>query len=200
MARKSKTGVLKRLREVKKAEKAALKRDQKAERKELAGTFAGAVASKDDLEGYGFPSGALEPVDGVRVGDEARGDHLQSDPTLQGLIEGLVNDSHPTASNLPDHMEVRKPLSGLQRPAVGTFREGPRSARGRGGAGGRETVELSFQVGLLRQELPESLGVLGILLQKLLRRQSSSGEAPVHVLGDDVPEPRTLLCSFNRTP
>ena len=57
MARKSKTGVLKRLREVKKAEKAALKRDQKAERKELAGTFAGAVASKDDLEGYGFPSG-----------------------------------------------------------------------------------------------------------------------------------------------
>ncbi len=40
MARKSKTGVLKRLREVKKAEKAALKRDQKEQRKELAGTFA----------------------------------------------------------------------------------------------------------------------------------------------------------------
>ena len=57
MARKSKTGVLKRLREVKKAEKAALKRDQKEQRKEMAGTFAGHVANKDDLEGYGFPSG-----------------------------------------------------------------------------------------------------------------------------------------------
>ena len=34
MARKGKTGVLKRLREVKKAEKAALKRDQKSMRRE----------------------------------------------------------------------------------------------------------------------------------------------------------------------
>ena len=57
MARKSKTGVLKRLREVKKAEKAALKRDQKEQRKEMAGTFADHVANKDDLEGYGFPDG-----------------------------------------------------------------------------------------------------------------------------------------------
>ena len=56
MARKSKTGVLKRLREVKKAEKAALKRDQKEQRKEMAGTFADRVANKDELEGYGFPS------------------------------------------------------------------------------------------------------------------------------------------------
>jgi hypothetical protein len=55
MARKSKTGVLKRLREVKKAEKAALKRDQKEQRKELSGAFADHVANKDDLEGYGFP-------------------------------------------------------------------------------------------------------------------------------------------------
>jgi hypothetical protein len=54
MARKSKTGVLKRLREVKKAEKAALKRDQKEQRKELSGAFADHVANKDDLEGYGF--------------------------------------------------------------------------------------------------------------------------------------------------
>lgn len=55
MARKSKTGVLKRLREVKKAEKAALKRDQKEERRQATGQ-AERVATKDDLEGYGFPS------------------------------------------------------------------------------------------------------------------------------------------------
>ena len=63
MARKSKTGVLKRLREVKKAEKAALKRDQKEQRKEMAGAFADRVASKDDLEGYGFPSDEDDSVD-----------------------------------------------------------------------------------------------------------------------------------------
>ena len=63
MARKSKTGVLKRLREVKKAEKAALKRDQKEQRKEMAGTFADHVASKDDLEGYGFPDEEEEATD-----------------------------------------------------------------------------------------------------------------------------------------
>ena len=60
MARKSKTGVLKRLREVKKAEKAALKRDQKEQRKELAGTFAGHVANNAEVEGYGFPDGGGE--------------------------------------------------------------------------------------------------------------------------------------------
>ena len=54
MARKSRTAVLKGQRERKKAEKAALKRDQKEQRKELAGTFADHVANKDDLEGYGF--------------------------------------------------------------------------------------------------------------------------------------------------
>ena len=55
MARKSKTGVLKRLREVKKAEKAAPKRDQKEERRQ-ATSEATRVATKDDLEGYGFPT------------------------------------------------------------------------------------------------------------------------------------------------
>lgn len=60
MARKSKTGVLKRLREVKKAEKAALKRDQKEERRQNVGE-AERVATKDDLEGYGFtPDGDEE--------------------------------------------------------------------------------------------------------------------------------------------
>ncbi len=53
MGRKSKTGVLKRLREVKKAEKAALKRDQRDERRQ-ADAVAVRVATKDDLEGYGL--------------------------------------------------------------------------------------------------------------------------------------------------
>ena len=55
MARKGKTGVLKRLREVKKTEKAALKRDQRDQRRQDGGEST-RVATKDDLEGYGFPS------------------------------------------------------------------------------------------------------------------------------------------------
>lgn len=61
MARKGKTGVLKRLREVKKAEKAALKREQMAMRKETGsddeGDNGSRVATADDLAGYGFPVG-----------------------------------------------------------------------------------------------------------------------------------------------
>ncbi|MFT5442969.1 MAG: hypothetical protein ACI8W3_002013 [Myxococcota bacterium] len=64
MAKKSKTGVLKRLREVKKAEKAALKREELRIRKEMGpGPSVAAVdvkvepkvATADDLAGYGFP-------------------------------------------------------------------------------------------------------------------------------------------------
>ena len=56
MARKSKTAVLKRLREVKKAEKAAMKREQKEMRREASRTGEEPlVADKDDLAGYGFP-------------------------------------------------------------------------------------------------------------------------------------------------
>ena len=63
MAKKSKTGVLKRLREVKKAEKAALKREELRLRKEMGPGPASAVEEKtepqiataDDLAGYGFP-------------------------------------------------------------------------------------------------------------------------------------------------
>lgn len=63
MAKKSKTGVLKRLREVKKAEKAALKREELRLRKEMGPGPVAAVAEKsepkiataDDLAGYGFP-------------------------------------------------------------------------------------------------------------------------------------------------
>lgn len=60
MARKGKTGVLKRLREVKKAEKAALKRDQMKTRRETVAdeeeTDPNRVATVDDMAGYGFPS------------------------------------------------------------------------------------------------------------------------------------------------
>jgi hypothetical protein len=60
MARKGKTGVLKRLREVKKAEKAALKRDQMRTRKETPAEptepVGDRVATADDMAGYGFPA------------------------------------------------------------------------------------------------------------------------------------------------
>lgn len=66
MARKGKTGVLKRLREVKKAEKAALKREQMAMRKEMGsdeGENGSRVATADDLAGYGFPVGGEQDED-----------------------------------------------------------------------------------------------------------------------------------------
>ncbi|MFQ5513213.1 MAG: hypothetical protein ACE5FG_02155 [Myxococcota bacterium] len=57
MARRSKMAVLKRQRELKKAEKAALKREKREAR---AGTgpktLDDQVASKEDLADYGFPS------------------------------------------------------------------------------------------------------------------------------------------------
>ncbi len=63
MARKGKTGVLKRLREVKKAEKAALKREELRVRKEAGPGPSRVVeernepqiATVDDMAGYGFP-------------------------------------------------------------------------------------------------------------------------------------------------
>lgn len=59
MARKGKTGVLKRLREVKKAEKAALKRDQMKTRRETTPDESAdedRIATVDDMAGYGFPT------------------------------------------------------------------------------------------------------------------------------------------------
>ncbi len=58
MGKRSKTGVLKRLREVKKAEKAALKREELRTRKEdtPAKEPSDMVATADDMAGYGFPS------------------------------------------------------------------------------------------------------------------------------------------------
>lgn len=57
MGKRSKTGVLKRLREVKKAEKAALKREELRTRKEVepARSSGEMVATDDDMAGYGFP-------------------------------------------------------------------------------------------------------------------------------------------------
>jgi len=52
MARKSRTGVLKRQREMKKAEKAAQKREKRDTRSEQDGEGA-QVASADDLAAYG---------------------------------------------------------------------------------------------------------------------------------------------------
>jgi len=64
MARKGKTGVLKRLREVKKAEKAALKRDEMRMRKESPPAdvepVGDRIATEDDMAGYGFPVGEDE--------------------------------------------------------------------------------------------------------------------------------------------
>ena len=53
MARKSRTAVLKRQREVRKAEKAAAKREKRVERESVPDD-ANRVATADDLEGYGF--------------------------------------------------------------------------------------------------------------------------------------------------
>jgi hypothetical protein len=67
MARKGKTGVLKRLREVKKAEKAALKREQMAMRKEMGPEEedepSDRIATADDMAGYGFPVGDEDEED-----------------------------------------------------------------------------------------------------------------------------------------
>jgi len=53
MARKSRTGVLKRQREMKKAEKAAMKREKRDLRSEQESGGA-QVATAEDLAGYGF--------------------------------------------------------------------------------------------------------------------------------------------------
>ena len=66
MARKSRTGVLKRQREMKKAEKAALKREKRDLRAEQESVGA-QVATAEDLEGYGFvPAGDDERPAGPR--------------------------------------------------------------------------------------------------------------------------------------
>lgn len=53
MARKSKTAVLKRQRELRKAEKAAAKREKRATREGVPSDQS--VATSEDLAGYGFP-------------------------------------------------------------------------------------------------------------------------------------------------
>ncbi|MBW2267750.1 MAG: hypothetical protein JRH16_04165 [Deltaproteobacteria bacterium] len=66
MARKSRTAVLKRQREAKKAEKASMKREKREIRAE--DETGGQVATTDDLAGYGFAGdeddAVEEPSDG----------------------------------------------------------------------------------------------------------------------------------------
>ena len=66
MARKSRTAVLKRQREAKKAEKAQHKRDKRASR-EPGSAGEDQVASRDDLAGYGF---AVEDEDDEEESEE----------------------------------------------------------------------------------------------------------------------------------
>ena len=60
MARKSKMSVLKRQRELRKAQKAALKQQRRSQR-EPSGEQK--VASREDLEDYGFPGEELPPAE-----------------------------------------------------------------------------------------------------------------------------------------
>ncbi len=60
MARKSRTAVLKRQREAKKAEKAAMKRE-KREVRVAASSGEQKIATAEDLEGYGFANDEPEP-------------------------------------------------------------------------------------------------------------------------------------------
>ncbi|MDH3518846.1 MAG: hypothetical protein OEM49_00175 [Myxococcales bacterium] len=60
MARKSRTAVLKRQREARKAEKAAAKRE-KRELRESDASGETQVATEEDLAGYGFPIEEDEP-------------------------------------------------------------------------------------------------------------------------------------------
>ena len=63
MARKSRTGVLKRQREMKKAEKAAMKREKRDLRSEQE-TGGAQVATAEDLAGYGFAGEDDTPAGG----------------------------------------------------------------------------------------------------------------------------------------
>lgn len=67
MGKRSKTGVLKRLREIKKAEKAAMKRDQVRTRRETeTAPEDDHVATDEDLAGYGFTVDGDEDEDSER--------------------------------------------------------------------------------------------------------------------------------------
>ena len=65
MARKSRTGVLKRQREMKKAEKAAMKREKRDLRSEQEGA-GDQVATAEDLAGYGFAADDADGPSGSR--------------------------------------------------------------------------------------------------------------------------------------
>ena len=62
MARKGRTAILKRQREVKKAERAAMKREKREIRKEEE-PEASTIATAEDLEGYGFGPSDDDPAE-----------------------------------------------------------------------------------------------------------------------------------------
>jgi hypothetical protein len=67
MAKKGRTAILKRQREVKKAERAAMKREKREIRKE-AEPDSDTVATAEDLAGYGF--GAVDEEKGDKNADQ----------------------------------------------------------------------------------------------------------------------------------
>jgi hypothetical protein len=67
MAKKGRTAVLKRQREVKKAERAAMKREKRETRRD-AESEPDSVATAEDLAGYGF--GPLDEEEGGKDKDE----------------------------------------------------------------------------------------------------------------------------------
>ena len=68
MAKKGRTAVLKRQREVKKAERAAMKREKRETRKE-AESDSDVVATAEDLAGYGF--GPVDEEEATEETDES---------------------------------------------------------------------------------------------------------------------------------
>lgn len=65
MARRNKMSVQKRLRERKKAEKAAIKREERSQREPASSGGVAQVATQEDLEGYGL---VVEPDESEEEG------------------------------------------------------------------------------------------------------------------------------------
>ena len=65
MAKKSRMSVLKRQRELRKAEKAALKRERREARQQREPEGGDQVATQEDLEGYGIPQDEEDTAGGT---------------------------------------------------------------------------------------------------------------------------------------
>ncbi len=98
MARKSRTAVLKRQREARKAEKQAAKREKRMERETVA-SDGSQVATADDLAGYGF------------VGDEEEEQGKSEEPP--GARTSVASEISLTSSR--QRIGRRAPHRGLRR-------------------------------------------------------------------------------------